>query len=168
MSILGELLGIKTFRERKAETVVVRAHGEVVVRHQEKDAAAEALTVWRDEAWARELALYGDLCTRVVRVRDIENVQQEVAGFRLVEQEREHQLDTAGRALEAAREAMSRASEALVQASRTKEKFLELAGDYDEEMRREAEHREDLELEEVAGMAREREALEEWESRQDG
>lgn len=168
MSIFDELLDIKAFRERKAETAVVRARGEVTLRHRQMEAAEQALVAWRDEAVARELALYGDLCARLVRVRDIENVQQEVAGFRHVEFEREQDVERAQNTLDEARQVMSRASEALVQANRAKEKFIELAADYADEVRREAERREDLEMEEAASMAQEREALEEWEARQDG
>jgi|SRR5690554_888774 len=167
MLIFDELLDIKRFRERKAETVVIQARGEMVLKHQEKDRAEMALATWREEAIERERALYADLCARVVRLRDIENVQQEETGFRHVENTREEALSLAEKQLVEAREQMERASSALVAANRNTEKFIELADDYAAELRSESERKEELEMEEAASVAQQREALEEWEARQD-
>lgn len=167
MSIFNDLLDIKAFRERKAETEVTRARGEVQVRVRDHAAAQQALEAWRIEAIERELALYGDLCSRIVKLRDIEAVQQEVGSFRQTEQAREEALLKAEQLVEAARAAMTRAAELLLEATRMKEKFVELADDYAQSLRLEDERKEDLEMEEAASTMRQREELEEWGARQD-
>lgn len=166
MSIFNDLLDIKAFRERKAETEVMRARGEVQLRKQAHQATVAALDAWRAEAVERELALYRELCARIVKLRDIENVQQEVGGFRQTEQVRERAVEEAVAAVEVARDELSQAAGRLLEATRMKEKFVELAGDYDDELRREAERREDLEMEEAASTMHQREELEAWEASQ--
>lgn len=95
MSMFTQLLTIKRFREDKAELAMVRQR----VRHAKADAdrteAERRLQEFREEAERKEQALYGDLLSRVVRVRDIENVLQNVAGLRDGERQHENFLDDA-------------------------------------------------------------------------
>lgn len=92
MSVFDELLAIKRFREGQAEIAVSRQR----LRHAEADAARlaseQALADFRDESERRERAMYRDLCSRVVRVREIEDVLQGVAGLREGERQREQAL----------------------------------------------------------------------------
>lgn len=165
MSIYAELLSIKQFREGKAATEVSRARSAVVRHHRDADSARAALQAWREEAAARERAWYADLCARIVRLRDIEAVQQGVAGLRATEREREEAERAALRQLEAARAALTSAQHTHAEALRMRDKFAELAEQYAGELAAEAERREDLEMEEAASVARDREEFDEWEQR---
>lgn len=166
MSVFDELLEIKAFRESKAETEVTRTRGEAAVRQQEEEAAAAALAAWKKESLERELALYADLCARIVRLRDIESVQQEVGFFRQREQQRQEALQQAEKARVAAQEALSGALQVLLEATRMKEKFVELADDFALALSREAEYKEDMEMEEAASVMHQREELARWEEAQ--
>lgn len=166
MSVFNELLRIKVFRERKAETEVSRARSEVQLRIRDHEAAQHALEAWRMEAVERELALYADLCRRIVKLREIEEVQVEVSGFRQVEYSREDAVAQAEQRMQAAREEMTLAAKRLLEASRMREKFVDLADDYAQSIRLEEERKEELELEEAASTMHQREALEDWEARQ--
>jgi type III secretion protein O len=156
MSIFRELLSIKTFRESKAELAVRKQRSvlaEAVVRH---DSAQEVLEKFISYAVSHERSLYDDLCSRIVRLRDIEDVQLAVVGLR--GQEREHE-DAVARA-DADRQAQAERLEAdkkvHSEASRMKQKFVELAQVFSEESLREFERKEDAELEEAAETRRDR------------
>lgn len=165
MSIYAELLSIKQFREGKAAAEVGRARGTLAQRHRDADAARAALQAWREEAVARERAWYADLCARIVRLRDIEEVQQGVVGLRATEREREDAERAAQRQLEESRAALASAQRAHAEAARMRDKFAELAEQYAGELAAEAERKEDLEMEEAASVARDREEFDEWEHR---
>ena len=134
MSIFRDLLTIKSLRESKAERIV-RRQREVLaqastLRAQANDRLERFVVFARNE----EETLYLDLCSRVVRLRDIENVQNTVAHLRQQEQQHQETLRKAEvqRVLE---------SEQL-----TADKNL-----------RECERKEDAEMEEVAETRRDRE-----------
>ncbi|MCW0211167.1 MAG: type III secretion protein, partial [Achromobacter sp.] len=125
MSVFDELLAIKRFREGQAEIAVSRQR----LRHAEADAARRdseaALASYRDEAVRRERALYSDLCSRVVRVREIETVLQDVAGLREGERQREQAVETAERRLEEENQALAASRQQHRQAARLTGKFVE-------------------------------------------
>ena len=85
MSMFKELLAIKRFREGQAELRVARER----TSHQQAElarvAAQETLERFRVEAVERERGMYDDLCSRVVKLRDIEDVMQGVATLRATE-----------------------------------------------------------------------------------
>ncbi|SEJ50821.1 YscO family type III secretion system apparatus protein [Achromobacter sp. NFACC18-2] len=163
MSVFDELLAIKRFREGQAEIAVSRQR----LRHAEADAARRgsqaALATFRVEAERRERALYGDLCSRVVRVRDIESVLQDVAALREEERQRQQALEAAERLLEQESEALAASRQQHQQAVRLTGKFVELARIHLDEHLKALEQKEDLEMEEAASVSRDREDWEQHE-----
>lgn len=156
MSVFTELLSIKRFRESKAEGAVRRQRGVLAEATGRRDAADQALQGFREHALRHERLLYADLCSRIVKLRDIEDVQLAVVDLR--EQDRRHEA-----ALQQAEQDRLRQSEQLdsdrqlhAEASRIKEKFVELAQAYADEQLKEFERKEDAELEEVAETRRDR------------
>ena len=82
MNVFDELLAIKRFREGQAEIAVSRQRLRQAEADAARQASEQALTDFREAAERREREMYRDLCSRVVRVREIENVLQGVAGLR--------------------------------------------------------------------------------------
>jgi type III secretion protein O len=165
MSFFKELLAIKSFRESKAEINVGKQRVVLVQAETQRDASALALSDYQVFAVAHERDIYDDLCLRLVRLSDIENVQNEVAHMR--EQERQRQ-DAAEKA-EKDRLAQEARLQALrlvhKDASRAKQKFVEFAQVYTDEQAKEFERREDAEMEEVAELRRDRV---DWEEHHEG
>ena len=159
MSIFKELLSIKSFREGQAEAVV-RTQRQLLQEAREKREAAEALLARLiEEGISEEHRLYKELCERIVKLRDIENVQQDVVALRVRE---DLQRDNVQSAIEAQTQQNTRlenARAAYKEASRQKSKFVDLSSMYALEQMREAERKEDLEMEEAASVRRDRE---EW------
>ncbi|KRC70296.1 Type III secretion protein YscO [compost metagenome] len=163
MSVFDELLAIKRFREGQAEIAVSRQR----LRHAEADAAKRdtdaALVAYRDEAERREQAMYSDLCSRVVRVREIENVLQGVAGLREGERQREQAVEAAAQQLDQENKALAASRQQHQHAVRLTGKFVELARIHLDEHLKALEQKEDLEMEEAASVSRDREDWEQHE-----
>lgn len=156
MSIFRELLSIKTFRESKAELAVRKQRGvlaEAVGRHE---AAREALEKFISYALAQERSLYDDLCSRVVKLREIENVQLAVVDLRGQERRHEEVVAKADADQRAQAERLEADKKVHSDASRMKQKFVELAQVFSDEHLRELERKEDAEMEEVAETRRDR------------
>jgi type III secretion protein O len=156
-----ELLSIKRFREGQAELRVARER----TTHQQAElarvAAQETLERYRIEARERELGMYADLCRRVVKLRDIEDVMQGVATLRATEHEREQDVVRADEHVQATLKALANARESHRLATRMTEKFVELAQVHLDQHLREQEYKEDQEMEEAASVRRDREDWEE-------
>lgn len=163
MSVFDELLAIKRFREGQAEIAVSRQR----LRHAEADAAREAseraLADFRNESERRERAMYSDLCSRVVRVREIEDVLQGVAGLREGERQREQAVEQAAERLREENQALAELRAQHQQAVRLTGKFVELASIHLAEHLKALEHKEDMEMEEAASLSRDREDWEQHE-----
>ncbi len=151
-----ELLAIKVFREGKAEIAVRKQRGVLADAVTHRDHADRALAEFRDFALLHERSLYDDLCRRIVRLHDIEDVQLAVADLR----QQEVRKDEALRQAEADRvrqaERLEQERLAHAEATRMKEKFVELAQVYADEQIKELERKEDAEMEEVAETRRDR------------
>jgi type III secretion protein O len=156
MSIFHELLSIKAFRENKAEMSMRQQRSVLAEAALQRDSAEQRLVQFRELASARERALFDDLCSRIVRLRQIENVQLAVATMRGEERDHEQALEKseAERNKEAAELEVRKAAHA--QALKMKQKFVELAQVYAEEQFRELERKEDAEMEEAAETRRDR------------
>lgn len=160
-----ELLELKDFRERQAQTALQRRRSELALAQAALERALARLQQHRELARTHERSLYDGLMRRTVRLRDIEDVQHSVAALRLAEQRL--QLDSVqaegsrGQAQQATREALARHR----RSERAKEKFVQLASLHHAELLREAERAEDLEMEEVAALRRDRE---DWGAAEDG
>lgn len=157
MSIFRDLLAIKAFREGQAESAV-RVQRQALADAQAAREAAQALLArLMQEGLEIETALYRDLCARIVRLREIEDVQLSVAGLRQREAAQQDAVDAAQRAQEAQTHKLDTARAAHKEASRQKSKFVDLARNYADAQLREVERKEDLEMEEAASVRRDRE-----------
>lgn len=152
-----ELEQLKAFRERQARSALQARRTELALARRAAESASQAVTAHRMQAQQRERVLYDDLLARVVHLRDIEQVQQAVA------QLKQQELALVGQQQQAQRSEQQheqQAQDAQAQhrgAERVLEKFVQLARLHFDEAAREAERQEDLELEEVASLRRDRE-----------
>lgn len=159
------LQSLKAFRARQAQLALQARRSELAAARRAHEAATQALQAHRRLAEEHERTLYAELLRRLVRLRDLEDVQQAVAQARRTED----QLATrAQQAADAERERGRQAAAALDvhrSAERAQEKFDQLARLHHAEAALAAERAEDLEFEEVATLCRERE---DWDRPADG
>lgn len=165
MSFFKELLAIKDFREGKAERHVSKQRVVLAEAVAERQAREEALVDYRMYALSQEKALFDDLCSRLVRLSTIENVQQEVAHMRAQEQQRLQAMEEAEKQRAAHAQRLQELREVHKEAQRAHQKFTEFAQVYADERLKELERKEDAELEEVAELRRERT---DWEETHEG
>ncbi|GAB1387141.1 hypothetical protein MASR1M59_22890 [Melaminivora sp.] len=157
MSVFRELLAIKSFRENQAEGAVRQQRLALAQAQAASQAAQELLERLLREGVEIEQQLYRDLCARLVRLREIESVQQDVAGLRQREAAQQQQLEQAQAEQQRQDDKLLQARAAHQEASRQKSKFVDLAQNWEQLQQRESERREDLEMEEAASVARDRE-----------
>lgn len=163
MNVFRDLLRIKVFREDQAE-LRVRHDREQLQDARQARADAEALLArLLREGMETEHRLYRELCERIVHLREIEEVQQAVAGLRRREATQEDAVQASQQQEQQAQEALQAAREALQEATRQREKFIDLSANFDTEQAHEAERKEDLEMEEAASVRRDKE---EWDAPQ--
>lgn len=155
MSIVTELLAIKTFREGKAELSLNRQRATHREAEFTRAQAETTLDSFVEQARQRELGLYGDLCSRIVRLRDIEDVQLSMVVLKMQEREYETFLQAAEKKLTAEVDALNKRKLEHSAASRLKEKFVELVKIHTDELTRASEYKEDAEMEEAAQLQRE-------------
>lgn len=156
MSMFGELLSIKTFRESKAEQAVRRQRQTLADAEAGERERQQALANFRQYAVEHERALYADLCRRIVHLRDIEDVQQSVVGLRGEEASHEERVREAARLCVQERERLAGCKAVHDEAARARQKFVELAQAHADEQIRAQEQKEDAELEEAAETRRDR------------
>jgi len=164
MNVFHELLAIKRFREGQAEIAVARQRGALAEAEQHRVQAAEQLDGYRQWSLQRERDMYRDLCSRLVRVRDIEDVMQGVSDLRQGERDREARVEAAAEQERAEAQRLAERREAHREASRMVSKFIELASLHAADQLRELERKEDLEMEEAASVARDHD---EWQQHDD-
>ena len=157
MKMLHDLLAIKRFREGQAETAMRQQRQAWLQAQAERQAAEELLARLLAEGVLAEQQLYTDLCARMVRLREIEDVYVAVAALRQREQQQQDALDAAQRALEEAAQRFDQARLQHKEAARQTSKFIDLASTFASVQALESERREDLEMEEAASVVRERE-----------
>ncbi|WP_159910933.1 YscO family type III secretion system apparatus protein [Pantoea sp. 18069] len=157
MKMLRDLLAIKRFREGQAQAVMRERRQAWLEAQQERMDAEALLARLLAEGVLAEQQLYADLCARMVRLREIEQVHQAVAALRQREQRQQDALDAAQRALEEAQQRFDQARVLHKEAARQTSKFIDLASSFASVEALESERREDLEMEEAASVVRERE-----------
>lgn len=164
MSLFRDLLAIKVFREGKAEIAVRKQRQALADAVLERHTATRRLDDFRAYAERHESELYADLCRRVVVLREIQDVHTTIGALRDQERTHEGELNHAcDHEQQEERELVSR-KQNYQQATRMKEKFMELAQSYAQEQLREFERKEDAELEEVAETRRDRK---DWDVQED-
>lgn len=154
MSMMDQLLFIKSFREGQAQTKMQRCRAEHLDAQAREQATRQALEQFITQAREDEARWYRDLCDRLVKLSDIETVQQDIAILRAEQLAREEAVRAQAALTESARLAFSESALALREASAARNKFEELRRNEREAFARESERREELELEEVAGNRR--------------
>lgn len=159
MSMWHELLTVKTFREGQAESALRQQRAAWQQAQQSHQSALSHLQQLRHDGHVRELAQYRELCTRLVHPSDIEALHQDIAYQRAREQTQQNQVAQALHRENEAALQLRQARVAYQDAVRQKNKFLDLAQQHTTERLRASERLEDLELEEVANTASERD---EW------
>lgn len=128
---------------------------------EELEHKLEDFRQWADN---HERSLFDDLCSRLVKLREIEELRHAVAELRNRERNLEQGVqDARGKRDQAAR-ALDDAVTVHTDASRQTNKFKELSRVYSEEARLEQERKEDLEMEEFRIM---RDEDDEWEAADD-
>ncbi len=159
MAMIDELLFIKEFRERKAETELQKSRARLAAAALSEREAEKALQEFVAFAQAEELRLFDDLCRRIVKLRDINEVHTEVAALKHRELSHEQELQARQQQHTQARDVFDVDTRRMRDASTARQKFVELARNFHMLAAREAERKEELELEELASVVRERE---EW------
>lgn len=154
--MFDEMLAIKRFREQQAELALLRQQQRRAQAEDKVDAARVTLEKYKDWAQEHERTLFRELCERIVRPREIQEVLGKVA-------ELKHNENGYACALEEARETLQ--EENIVLGERRNEhahtvrmtgKFFELAQTYWDEVAQQRDRTEDSELEEVASLLWER------------
>ncbi len=156
MGVLNELLSIKTFREGKAEILVRKQRQVLAQALEQRDAAQSQLEEFEAFARRREQEMFADLCLRVVVVRDILEVNGMVGEMKAQVLHYQKSLDEAQAHHEAQARTLDEKKQLHQQASRIKEKFIELVRLHAAQVLAELERKEDAELEEVAETRRDR------------
>lgn len=161
MAMVDDLLFIKRFRESKAETELQKSRAALVLAQKAEREAEQALKDYIAHAIAQEKAWYDDLCSRLVKLREIATVQEDVAALKVGERNHRDQVDARRKAHVEANELMDTSFRRMREASTARQKFVELARNFHWLAAREQERKEELELEELASIRRERE---DWEA----
>ncbi len=159
MAMVDQLLFIKEFREQQAETALQKSRLALADARRQEELAQQELERFIAQAREDELSWYRELCSRVVKLRDIESVQTDVAILRAQEAARAQQRDAAVTHREQAQSSFSQATQHMKEASTARNKFEEMARQHHALVAKEAERKEDLELEELASIVREREEV---------
>ncbi|WP_323018744.1 type III secretion protein [Castellaniella sp.] len=154
MNVFSELLAIKRFREEQAELAVARQRQAYAQAEELRDDAVTQLVQFQQWAQDQEQAMYQDLCSRLVRVGEIEDVMQGVADLRQGEQDREGRVTEAAEQVSHEADILTQRRETHREASRMVEKFIELARIHAAEQMHELERKEDQEMEEAASVTR--------------
>ncbi len=150
MDVLSDLLKIKIFREAQAERALAKARALLRAAEETVERATKRLREFREESRRREKALFADLCTRIVLLKDIQDVQIDLQLMKERVDELAQELAQAKEKREAAAEHEQGAREAHRFAVRMREKFSEMLRTVNEERDFELSRREELEVEEAA------------------
>ncbi len=154
MKEFKQLVTVKKMREEKAERTV---HAQRRVLQQAvvaREDAQQRLDDYRDFAQAQERRIYDELCTRVVKLRDIEDVHGQVQVLRFREADYRDELDTAETRREQEAQKLEDDKATHKVAVRTRDKFVELDNVFTRERHEQAERTEEAEIEETAGNRR--------------
>ncbi len=154
MSIFQDLLAIKRFRQDQAALAVARQRQLLFQTQQRCAQAREQLAQFRELSLQRERDMYQDLCSRLVRAGEIEDVMDDVAELRQGERDREADVQQATERERQESAALDQCRNAHSEASRVVQKFVELISLHAAEYSRELERKDDLEMEEAAAVIR--------------
>ena len=143
---------LKSVRERNAWSAVRATRAREEVARSDAEAAIERLAAHHRTTEAAERALYAGLMSRLVRLRDFDDVHLSIAAMRQREQALDESRARAAQDLSAAERATAEAHARHLVARRAREKFVELISMHEQEAAQEALRREDAEIEEAASQ----------------
>ena len=150
MNVLTDLLRIKIFREQQAERALLKAR--LILKEADgalKDAKS-SLKKFLEESIEREKLMYSDLCSRLVFLKEIENVRLDVDLMKEKSDQLKQKVKDAETARKEAAEREDLARQVHIVAIREREKFDELNSTLLEEHERKVAQFEELEIEESA------------------
>lgn len=154
--MFDDMLAIKRFREQQAELALLRQRQRRVMAENVVETARISLERYQDWAQEHEQSLYRELCGRIVRPRDINEVLEQVAEMKTGETRHVSALESAREMLEQEIVVLGERRGEHAQTVRMTGKFLELAQSYWDEVSQQRNRTEDDELEEVASLLWER------------
>lgn len=154
MKEFKQLVTVKEMREGKAERTVRAQRRALETAQAERDGAQHRLDNYHAYAVQQERRIYDELCTRVVKLRDIEDVHGQVQALRLREADLREELQTAEQRREQEERKLEEDKTVHKLALRTRDKFVEMDGIFTRERRDGAERAEESEIEEIAGNRR--------------
>lgn len=152
--MFDQMLGIKRFREQQAELALMRQRQRRANAVREADEAQNRLATYRDWAKEQEQSMYRDLCNRIVRPRDIENVLSEVAGLRRDESDYASVWRSASETVDLETQVLGECRNAHELTVKSTKKFTEVAEVYWDDLAQMQNKKEDNELEEIASLSR--------------
>jgi len=152
MEVINDLLRIKIFREEQAERELKKARFALAEASEVLRKANLVLKEFTEESIRREKSMYDDLCTRLVFLKEIENVRTDIDLMKeksaelkkKVESDELHRKECADREIEA--------HVLHIEAVRMREKFNELRKTVAEEKELALAQFEELEMEEAASV----------------
>lgn len=159
MTVFQELLSIKRYREHKAQIELQSRWHKCVQIQQKLDLATQTLHEFKETAKQKEYALYHALYVKPVRIATIDYVLACVTSMQTKAQTLLEKRDAIQRELNDAHRLFVQTRDLHQIASRATEKFIEVTQIRLDADLRENARQEDLEMEEVASMMRERD---EW------
>ncbi len=153
MSMTDDLLFIKHFHRRRAQTALQHAYAAMIAARDAEVQAQHASATFNAHAAKQEHAMFAGLCARQVHVRDLLDANQSIAGLRAQQREHADAVKRAGAAHDKAREARAASAGGLHQAERVVTKFDELLRKERAQRMRALEASEEREFEDVVGRA---------------
>ena len=149
MNVVGDMLRIKQFRENRAEMEVSRTRHVLQEATQALDRARNELNEFRNSCERRERELYADMCSRLVRLTDINDLMLTVAEMQEGVRGHEGHVSSATEVRKTAVESLAQARQGHQLAVRSREKFSVLSVVDEAELRLEQQRAEDLEMEDI-------------------
>jgi type III secretion protein O len=149
MNVVGDLLRIKEFRENRAEMEVSRTRHALQEATKALERARHELQEFRTSCERRERELYADMCSRLVRLTDLNDLMLTVQDMQEDIRSHEGHVTTADDARKSAAENLDQARQGHKLAIRAREKFSELALVDDADRVAEQQRAEDLEIEDI-------------------
>ncbi|WP_446424041.1 type III secretion system stalk subunit SctO [Mailhella sp.] len=151
---LESLLSVRHFREEEAKRTV--RYAELAVREAEEAVLAqkkalEEFRVWRVQEEERR---YDAIMNTVMDTRELDSFKAGLVALAAMEAEREEDIRRAEKKAEESRKALDNAREAAKLALKNTAKIQTHKDIWAEEAKKDAEHREDLELEEFRPISR--------------
>ncbi|VTU27199.1 Type III secretion protein YscO [Variovorax sp. PBS-H4] len=126
MDTLQGLLRIKSIREEGRERELRKARHDLEHATQALRQARQTHETRKQEHQDREEAMYRDLLSRAIVVRELDDVHAEVVAMKQIEQEDEQAVEQAEEARKRQREAMDSATAAWRMAAQACDKFRDL------------------------------------------